>query len=118
MFRAAARVGEIVGHHEQRVPPVVERAVHQQLVALFREAHPLPEESEVGVGGQRGAGQHYRLLLLKQLLGQDGSHRQRRGVKGEVAPHHVDPLDLLIVIAAKKRRQPLVQQSDVLDEAG
>ena len=118
VFGAPARVGEIVGHHEQRVPPVVERAVHQQLFAFFREAHPLPEESEIGVGGQRRAGQYHRLLLLEQLLGQDGAHRQRRGVKGEVAPDHVDPLDLFIVIATKKRRQPLVQQGNILSEAG
>ena len=65
MVGAPTGVGQVVGHQEQRVAAIVERTVHQQLVAVFRETDPLPQKAEVGIRSQRGAGQHHRLLLLE-----------------------------------------------------
>ena len=104
MVGGAARIGHILRRQQQRVPPVVERTVHQQLLAVLRKPHPLPQKRKAGIRGQRRAGQNHRLLLLKQLLRQNRRHRQGRGMQRQAAPALRQPLDLLGVVPPENRR--------------
>ena len=115
---SATGVGQVVGDEQQGVAAVVERAVHQQFVAVFGEAHPLAQEVKAGVGGQRGAGQDDRFLFGEEIFGQDGANGQRRGVQGEAAAHHVEPLDLLFVVASENGGQAVVNLGDGVGGAG
>ena len=109
LLGAAPRVGQIFRHQQQRITAVVERAVHQQLVAVVRETDPFSQKVKTAVRGQRGAGQHDAVDIVKQLLAQDGADGQRRGVHREAAPLHHQPLDLIRFVASENRRQIIMQ---------
>ena len=114
---AATRIRQVVRNQEQGVAPIVERAVNQQLVAIVGEPQALAQEPEVAVRRKGRAGQHHRFFLLEQHLGQDGTDGQRGRVQHDVAPHHVDPLDLLIIEPSEDRSQTFVELGHRVDGA-